>query len=123
MSSVAVGSILFFTAFIISPVSIHKPVVEPKPIPEKVMKIAEKTCVKCHTEPGNMMALMHLNLTNWGKYSAEKQAGKAKDMCKMVTKGKMPPKKFLKENPSSAPSQAEIKTICNWAASIQMKKK
>jgi hypothetical protein len=40
---------------------------------------------------GNGMAMMHLNLTNWDKFSPEKQADKAKDMCKMVSKGKMPP--------------------------------
>jgi hypothetical protein len=59
-----------------------------------VMKIAERSCVKCHTEGGNGMALMHLNLSNWDKFSMEKQADQAKDMCGMVSKEKMPPKSF-----------------------------
>ena len=87
------------------------------------MKIAERSCVKCHTEGGNGMALMHLNLSNWDKYSPEKQASKAKDMCKMVTKDKMPPKSFRESHPDGVPSEAEIKTICDWAASIQVSKK
>ena len=93
-----------------------------KPIPADVMKIADKSCVKCHTEPGDFMALSHLNLSNWDKYSPEKQAGKAKKMCSMVTKDKMPPKGFREKHPQDVPSEQEVKTICNWAQSIQMAK-
>ena len=94
-----------------------------KPITSSVMKIADRSCVKCHTEGGNGMALMHLNLSNWDKFSLEKQADKAKDMCKMVSKGKMPPKGFREKNPGAAPTQEETKIICDWAKSIQIVKK
>ena len=94
-----------------------------KPISPAVMKISERSCVKCHTEGGNGMALMHLNLSNWDKFSPEKQADKAKDMCKMVSKGKMPPKGFREKNPGAAPTNDEEKTICDWATSIQIVKK
>jgi hypothetical protein len=94
-----------------------------KPIPENIMKIAEKSCVNCHTEPGNFMAISHLDLSNWNKYSASKQASKAKAMCKMVTKGKMPPKKFRAEHPEGVPSQEEVDAICKWAESLQEPKK
>jgi hypothetical protein len=94
-----------------------------KPISPSVMKIAERSCLKCHTEPGNGMALAHLNLSNWDKFSMEKQADKAKDMCKMVSKDKMPPKSFREKNPGGAPTQQEVKTICDWAQSIQIIKK
>jgi hypothetical protein len=94
-----------------------------KPIPAGVMKIAEKSCMKCHAEPGNFMAVSHLNLTNWDKYSPEKQASKANAMCKMVSKGKMPPKKFRESHPGDVPSDADDKMICNWAESIQADKK
>jgi hypothetical protein len=87
------------------------------------MKIAERSCVKCHTEGGNGMALMHLNLSNWDKFSLEKQADKAKDMCKMVSKDKMPPKSFREKNPGAAPTKDEAKIICDWASSIQIVKK
>ena len=55
-----------------------------KPIKPEVMKIADRACVKCHTTGGNGMAMMHLNLSNWDAFSPEKQADKAKEMCKMV---------------------------------------
>ena len=94
-----------------------------KPISSVVMKIAERSCVKCHTEGGNGMAMMHLNLSNWDKFSPEKQADMAKDMCKMVSKGKMPPKGFREKNPGAAPTKDEAKIICDWATSIQILKK
>jgi cytochrome c5 len=92
-------------------------------IPEDVMKIADKSCMHCHAEPGSPMALMHLDLSNWDKYSPEKQAGKAKDMCKMVTKDKMPPKIFCKNHPDDVPNEKDLKTICDWAQSLQVDKK
>jgi Haem-binding domain len=124
--TVAVASVLFITALIINPVttqSAPKSGDGIKPIPDAVMKIAEKSCVKCHTEPGNGMALAHVNLSKWDKYSPEKQAAKAKAMCNMVTKDKMPPKKFREEHPDGVPSKEEIKTICDWAQSLQIPKK
>jgi hypothetical protein len=87
------------------------------------MKIADKSCVRCHTEPGDFMALSHLNLSNWDKYSPEKQADKAKAMCTMVTKDKMPPKGFREKHPDDVPTSKELNTICDWAQSIQVSKK
>ena len=124
--TVAVVSIFFFSALIINPLTIQsasKGGVTGKPIPADVMKIADKSCVHCHVEPGDFMAVSHLNLSNWDKYSPEKQAEKASKMCKMVTKDKMPPKGFRSKHPEGVPSSEELKTICNWAASIQVAKK
>jgi hypothetical protein len=120
-----VAGILFTAALLINPFASHSasPGSGGKAIPESVMKIAGKSCVKCHTEGGNGMALMHLNLSTWDKFSPDKQASKAKDMCKMVTKDKMPPKSFRESHKDGIPSQDEIKTICDWAESIQVTKK
>ena len=122
----AVLGIVFLTSMITnnsSAQSSQKDGIVSKPISPAVMKIAERSCVKCHTEGGNGMALMHLNLSNWEKISLEKQADKAKDMCKMVTKDKMPPKSFREKNPGAAPTKDEAKIICDWATSIQVGKK
>ena len=110
--AVAFVCILFITAMVIDPVSTGS---KGKPISDDVMKIAKKSCIHCHTEPGNKMALMHVNLSDWDKYSPEKQADKAKAMCNMVTKGKMPPKNYREKHPEGVPSKDEIKTICDWA--------
>lgn len=123
--AVAIASVIFITALILHPINAQSASKQGggSKIPEGVMKIAEKSCMHCHAEPGDPMALMHLNLSNWDKYSPEKQAGKAKDMCKMVTKDKMPPKSFCKSHPDDAPNEKDLKTICDWAQSLQVNKK
>jgi uncharacterized membrane protein len=93
------------------------------PIPSDVMKIIEKSCLNCHSEPGKTLALSHVNLSKWDQYSPEKQADKAKAMCKEVSKEKMPPKKFRGDHPEAVPTSDEVKTICDWAQSFQQVKK
>jgi len=119
--ALAVASILFIIAMINNPVYAQK--AQPagsKPIPENIVKIAERSCLKCHIEPGgNNMAASMINLSKWDTYSGEKQAEKAKKMCKMVTKGKMPPKSFKKKHPNAAPTPEEVKMICVWSQSLQ----
>jgi hypothetical protein len=124
--TIGIACSVFCTAFILNTVSAQtaqKDKAATKPIPADVLKVAEKSCVKCHTEPGNKMALSMVNLSYWDKYSPEKQASKANTMCKMVTKGKMPPKSYRKEHPDGLPTKDDIKIICDWAASLQMPKK
>ena len=124
--AVAAASVLCFIALIINPVSAQTTQAagtKPNPLPDAVNKIVEKTCMKCHAEPGNAMAQSRVNLTKWAEYSTEKQASKAKSMCKEMTKGKMPPKNFRKENPDVIPTAEEIKTICDWSQSLQVPKK
>jgi hypothetical protein len=124
--AVALVSVLFISSLIINQLNAQNAKsgsTQGKAIPANVMKIADKSCGACHAEPGSMMAISHLNLSNWEKYSAEKQADKAKDMCTMVTKGKMPPKSFSSKHPDAAISTDQLNEICNWAQSIQMPKK
>jgi hypothetical protein len=116
-------SILFLASLTNNPLMAQKEGSKGNPIPENVSKIAQKTCVKCHAEPGNAMALSHVNLTKWAEYSPEKQAEKAEKMCNMVTKGKMPPKNFRKEHPDVLPTPEEVKTICDWSQSLQAAEK
>jgi hypothetical protein len=125
--AISVTVALFINALIIGPASAQTTQnsgVAGKPIPQEVVKIAEKSCLKCHVEPdGNHMAASVLNLSKWDSYSVEKQASKAKAMCKQVTKGKMPPKSFKKDHPEGIPSEEEVKTICDWSQSLQPPKK
>jgi len=121
------ATVLFITALIIKPISAQttqKSDVVGKPIPENVMKIFDKSCIKCHTEPGgNGMAASRVNLSKWDTYSPEKQAEKANKISNQVSKGKMPPKSFKKDHPGDVPSADEIKTISDWAISLQVPKK
>jgi hypothetical protein len=126
MSTVALVCVLLFTAHMMNSVfaqTTQKAVEVSKPVPADVMKIATKSCAGCHAEPGKGMALSRVNLTKWDSYSPEKQADKAKAMCNMVTKGKMPPKGFKADHPDAVPTSEDIKIICDWAGSLQIAKK
>jgi hypothetical protein len=116
--AVKVAGILVISTLIVKPVSGQS-----KPIPEDVMKIVQKSCVNCHAEPARGMSISMVNLSKWATMSPSKQADKAKKMCNMVTKDKMPPKKFRESHPNGTPSKEEIATICNWAESLQVAKK
>jgi mono/diheme cytochrome c family protein len=83
-----------------------------------VHKIVATSCFACHGEGGKAMALSHVKMAEWSSYSPEKQASKAEDMCKMVTKGKMPPKGFLKDHPEAVLTPEQIATICSWSESL-----
>jgi hypothetical protein len=122
MITIATALVLLMTALMNNNVSAQT--AQPnRPIPDEILNVASKSCVKCHSTPGNMMALSHLNLSKWDTYTTEKQAAKAKDMCDMITKGKMPPKKFKEQNPGFTLTSDEIKLICDWSTSIQVSKK
>jgi hypothetical protein len=88
---------------------------ESQPLADSIMKIVKVSCMDCHGDGGNGMACAHVNFSKWTSYSAEKQAAKANDVCKIVSKGSMPPKKFQANHPEAVPTQQQITTICNWA--------
>lgn len=90
-------------------------------IPDSVLAIAKLSCLNCHAEGGKGMAMAHVNLSKWDSYSPEKQIAKALDMCKMVSKGSMPPKGFRASHPDGVPTEKQIKTLCNWANSLKIK--
>ena len=75
----------------------------------------------CHSTGGNFMAEGKLNFDKWNNYKTKKQINKADDICRMLTKGAMPPKKAREAKPELIPTKAQVKSICNWANSIQKK--
>jgi mono/diheme cytochrome c family protein len=89
-----------------------------KAVPADVTAILEKSCTGCHSDDGGAMAKMHFNFAKWNEYSAEERTSIGQDIVKIVSKGKMPPKKFLKNNPEAKLTDAEKKTISNWAGQL-----
>jgi cytochrome c5 len=87
-------------------------------VPPAVHQIMVNSCLACHGEGGKSLALSHVKMAEWSSYSPEKQASKSDDMCKIVTKGKMPPKGYLKDHPEAALTPEQITTICNWSADL-----
>jgi hypothetical protein len=88
-------------------------------IPADVKALVDKSCISCHSSDGSGMAASRVNFTTWEKYTPEKQASKADDICAIITKGKMPPKKFISSHPDAVLSDADKKIICDWAQSLQ----
>jgi len=118
----ATTSVLFFAAMTGIPASaqsIQNTSGDKKPIPSDVMKIAQKSCVKCHIDGG----MGGLKFTEWDSYTAQKQTTKSKAIYDAVSGKVMPPKRFLENNPGAALTEADIKTICDWSASLQPAKK
>jgi hypothetical protein len=125
MAASAITGLLLLTAMLIAPVSkksSQNAGTDQKPIPANVMKIAQNSCAGCHMEPGMKMAMSLLNISSWDKYTPEKQAAKAKAMCKVVTKNKMPPKRTRASNPDLVPTPDDVRLICDWAASLKVSK-
>jgi hypothetical protein len=88
-------------------------------LPDSVLKFVQKTCMDCHADDGNFMAKGKVNFSGWAAYDAEKQASKAKAICKELTKSAMPPGKWRKNNPDKVPTQADVDMVCRWANSLQ----
>lgn len=92
-------------------------------IPDDVSKIVMVSCTPCHTSQGGLMSKSKLNLTEWDKYSPEKQKEKAAKMYSEVKKGAMPPKKAREKNPESIPTREQLEIIKKWSESFPSDKK
>jgi hypothetical protein len=122
MAVLALVALAAMIVFIPSPaVSQEKSTTEGPALPDSVSKIIMNSCAACHTSGGNGMACSHVNFSNWQKYTPDKQSGKAQSICKVLTKGSMPPKKFRESHPDAVPTEQQVKTICNWAQSLKKK--
>src|ERR1035437_2639348 len=93
-SFLAVTTIVIVSALVLVPQkasSQNDPKAAISGISDDVSIIFKNSCVGCHSDDGSKMAKMHVNLSKWSEYTTEKQASKAEDICKQVTKGSMPP--------------------------------
>lgn len=55
--------------------------------------------------------------------TTEMQSAKANAICDMISKGKMPSKKFKEENTDFTLTNDGLKIICDWSSSIQVVRK
>ncbi len=121
--SLTATSVLIFLLVSINLASAQKTEAVGKPIPDGITKITNKACAACHAEPASGMAISALNLSKWEAYSAKKQASKAEAICNKVSNDKMPPKKFKEKHPEAVLTKEEIKTLCDWSATLNPPKK
>jgi hypothetical protein len=88
-------------------------------LPEDVNKIVKVSCLPCHSSSGKFKVRFKLNLSNWDKYSPEKQKIKAQKMYEELREGEMPPKAARESNPEIIPTSDQISIIKKWAESFE----
>jgi cytochrome c5 len=91
-------------------------------IPDDLELIFQKSCMDCHATDGKAMAMAKLNFSDWDNYKAGKQTKKAVAICKMISKGGMPPKSYREKHPENIPTASQIELICNWSKTLAAKK-
>lgn len=84
-------------------------------IPDDLMKVFENSCLPCHGNEGKGISVSMLNFNEWSKYTPKKQVKKAGAICKVITKGSMPPASFIEANPGKAIAVTQKEVICKWA--------
>ena len=85
------------------------------PIPEEVSTLLKSSCYDCHTTGSRSEdALKAVNFSEFENYRVSKKVAVLGDIYKMVDQGKMPPEKYLKNNPEKELSDVQKKLICDW---------
>jgi hypothetical protein len=92
-------------------------------IPDDVNKILTVSCVPCHTSQGGLISRAKLNLTDWARYTPEKQKEKAAKMYFELNKGAMPPKMAREKRPEIIPTAEQAEIIKKWSESFPVEKK
>jgi hypothetical protein len=87
-------------------------------IPDDLKVIFKNSCMDCHATGGKGMAMAKLNFSDWDNYSPDKQVRKADAICKIVTKGTMPPKSYGEKNPNAIPTASQKDMICKWSKTL-----
>jgi hypothetical protein len=82
---------------------------------DEVMALLERSCFECHTKDGNAKAKLALNFSKWDDYKLTKKVGKLSDIAEEVKERKMPPDRYISNNPDKALKDNEIEMIANWA--------
>jgi hypothetical protein len=120
------GMFLTFTAFVLStPNLTGKKSTRPETtnsIPDDLKVIFKNSCMACHATGGKGRAMAKLNFSEWENYATDKQAKKAAAICKMISKGKMPPKSFRASHPEAIPTESQKDLIYKWSKSLDPEK-
>lgn len=87
-------------------------------IPDDVKKILENSCMGCHGDGGNPMAMGMINFSIWDTYSVKKQHKKSSAVCNAITNGNMPPSSVSADK---RPTATQIAIICKWASGLPSK--
>lgn len=83
--------------------------------PEDIAKIFETSCYDCHSDAAsNAKAKMKLNFTKWDELTDAKKVGKMENINEVVSKGDMPPGKYVENHPERALTADQKSLVGKW---------
>ena len=80
--------------------------------------VLDNSCLQCHGADGKFKAKLKFNFENMAEMDNTKLISKLSKIDDVVSEGSMPPKKYVKKNPSHALTKADKKIITDWASSL-----
>jgi len=84
--------------------------------PEEVGAILTSSCFGCHNAEGRSEdAKKAVQFDLWDDYRVTKKIGILGEMEKVLEEGKMPPPRFLENNPDKKLTEAQRKLLLEWA--------
>ena len=87
----------------------------PTEFPEEISLVLQTSCYDCHiSESSNIKAKGKLNFSKWEELSEAKKVGKLESIAEEVKEGKMPPSRYLDNNPKAALSKEQVEAILKW---------
>jgi hypothetical protein len=105
-------------------------------VPDNVQNILKRSCYNCHSEqtewpwysniaPASWLVISdvtgaraRMNLSEFGKYSKDKQSIKLSKICDMITNKEMPPTKYAMIHRDAVLTQEDKDILCNWANAV-----
>ncbi len=87
-------------------------------VPQDVKNVLDNSCLQCHGADGKFKAKLKFNFENMAEMDNTKLISKLSKIDDVVSEGSMPPKKYVKKNPSHALTKADKKIITDWASSL-----
>jgi len=112
----------------------NPPVANDLSAPPEVKAILKRACYDCHSNetswpwyayvaPVSWFVVSdveagrkHLNLSNWGEYTAKKRRTKAEEMVDEIEGGSMPLPNYVRMHSQAKLSAAEVEILKSWSA-------
>lgn len=137
--------VAFVTAQFYRPNTLSAPIVQAETleatteVPANVAEILKRSCNDCHTNqtnypwyshvtPVNWLLADHidegrreLNFSVWNTYAAKKKRHKFDEICDQIIGGEMPHKQYLWLHAEAKLSNADKRTLCEWARAEKSK--
>ena len=96
--------------------NVNGPQEETAMFPDNITTIFQNSCFHCHgPEANNAKAKLHLDFGKWDDMSDSKKIGKLGKIQDMLNKGKMPPSRFLNDNPDAF-SDKDRQALLKWSS-------